>query len=500
MSTINGTQSIPVMENGDILSKTDVIGISGNSRLKNINSRYIKQLSSIGKNKNLSNDKIIINENNVVEECIKYFKKHPSLGINPNQLKLHNVMSSGVVFTAVFFQTYQGIEIRNSLVRMHISPKGEILDFTSTYFDDIELKLSTDFTPIHPFQALKSNATIGLNEGEYNVIEDCFCIYPDFNGAGFDYKFAYDCSINIPGTALYKAYIDATTGEILQRTNLVKNADLTVISKHYGNNPNDPLVEGPLKMLTVNIEGVGDKITTGAGKFNPQLSDDVIGKNFSTQLSGTYIMMRERTYPDKQTQGVVYTYKGTITDQGFMLTDSNNRDEVFRTVYNNVFDARSYYISIDPGSIPSGGAGAFFCYVQMLPQSADLNSMGYEFNASAMGDQAMSFLCANHKKVFMGKLNKVVFHEYGHVIVAKKYKDAGKTKGMFSSLANEANADITTAFAINNPSIFENITTPDLIPYASNMGLDRTTDNNFTYPENISGESHHDSQILSGAF
>jgi hypothetical protein len=369
-------------------------------------------------------------------------------------------MQSKHSFVPVFFQTYQGYEVRNSVIRMHCSPTGEISIFEATYFYDVNLPQNK---PTLSLQAAETSATYGLSGINYELTNYGTCILPIFNGSGFDYQLVYDYEVSIPASELYRSYVDANSGKLLFRKNLVhsNNVNLPVRSRHYGGNPNEPLIEGSIPGARITIQGETNTRTVAANGQLLSVPEDVIGRTFTTKLESSSFKMQKIMHPATLTPATDYSYTGNITAEGLMLTDSNNYDEVFRTIYNSVVKAQRYFTNMDQYAVPSGSN--FICYVQMLPDNADKNLLSYEFNATALSDVGLRFLCANHNRVFMGKLERVAFHEYGHTMVAAKFRNAGKHTGMFSSFANEANADIASAFITGSPFVFENISTPDLV-------------------------------------
>ncbi|MCL2040093.1 MAG: T9SS type A sorting domain-containing protein [Bacteroidetes bacterium] len=530
-NTSDGTKLVNVSSNGEVFNLNEVYGMSGSKRLDEINTRYSRNSASIkenGRNARLESNKV--NKDNVAEECKKFLQKESQkLGIDPNNLRCYNVLASDKIFVVVFVQTINGYDIMNSFVRMYVYPDGKIQTFTSMYYDDVYETLDVLSIPnIHQLEAYRiqsfgefetldvpitSNnpmdvysvknfgeaAILGLRDESPNVsYEITFApsiyILPIFNGSGYTYKPVVEA--NIKGDMeLYKTYIDATNYELLLRKNLVWNVNINVESKHYDINPNLPMIVGPMRNLQIDIEGEGVKVTTGSGVIN-NLPESVIGKKFTTKLDGNYVVMQKRVYP-AETGGVDYIYQGTITNDGIKMHDSNDYDEVMRTIYNNVTAVRNYYILMDPS--PSIG-NKVTAYAQIIENPSLMEAMNISFNAYASGDATLVFLAANHKNVFMGKLDKVCYHEYGHSMVYAKYREMGKNTGMFSSMANEANADITSAFIKDNPRVFDGIVKTGLEGWAITNNLHRTCENDYVFPTDILGESHYDSQILSGAF
>ncbi len=543
-NTSDGIKLVNVSSNGEVFNVNEAFGMSGSKRLDEINTRYSRNSASIkenGRNTRLGCNKI--NKCNVAAECKKFLQNNSQkLGIDPKNLRCYNVLASDRMFVVVFVQTINGYDILNSYVRMYVYPDGKIQTFSSMYYDDVyaslgDVKLS-DFNVLRPNgkEIIRTNgnyyprgennmlilnddafllqkqpyfvdgqkvldaATLGLHDNNpdksYTIKKWSSMILPIFNGSGYTYKPVIELDIErYTGVELYKVYIDANNYELLQRKNLVWNVNVNVESRHYGSNVNAPLQVGPMRNLQIDIEGEGIKTTTNSGVLS-NLPDNVIGKKFTTKLAGNYVVMKKRAWP-AESGGVDYSYQGTITSDGIKMHDSNDYDEVMRTIYNNVSAARNYYTMMDPS--PNIGKQVI-AYAQIIDNKSDLESMNKDFNAYASGDGSLTFLCANHKNVFMGKLDKVCHHEYGHSIVFAKFSEMGKTSGMFSGMANEANADITSAFITDNPRVFDGILKTGMEGMAMQLGLDRTCDNTHIFPTHVTGAIHYDSQVLSGAF
>ena len=499
--TSDGVKYISVSPSGEVFNVNEIIGMSGSGRLNKINARYTRNTSAISQNgvaARLESNKIT--KDNIEVECKKFLQKNSEkLGIVPSNLRLFNVMTSEKMLTAVFFQTYNGSDIRNSFVRMYVYPNGKIQTFASMYYDDIPNNI---VKPSYTEGDVVMAATLGLidnnTEKKYQIKTEKPVILPVFNGNGYDYKYVIETDLEIPGFELFKATVDIKNYELLQRRNLVFNADVEIKSNYY-TDPNQPLVEGTLRNLEFNIEGVGNVRTTSSGRLTG-LPSDIVGKKWKTNMVGNYATIKKVIHPTAagSAGSQVCSFEGTITADGeILMTDSNDYDEVLRTIYNNVSAVRSYYAAIDPQSPLL--SNSIMCYAQIIEPPNDLTGFGYNFNASALGDGSMAFLCANHKTIFMGKLNKVLFHEYGHSMVFSKYTLGGQNYGMLSLMANEANADITAAFMTDNPRVFEGISKTG-VQIPDYLNLYRNCENNHVYPDHIIGEGHYDSQILSGAF
>ena len=513
-NTSKGTKLINVSSKGEVFNAGAVYSMAGGNRLNEINARYTRNTAAIRDNKQIvrleSNN---INRDNVVAECMKFLKKNSTkLGIDLDNLRFYNVMTSNKMFTVVFQQTHGEHIVKESFVRMYVFPDGRIQTFSSMYYDDIPninipkyanllnygIKIeATVVGNIYSSAILGLDRKINRQYKQYRFKLPTLVILPVFNGNGYTYKYVYEVDMELPGIERYIAYIDAETYELIQRTNLVYDLDVKVESKHYGDNVNQPLITGPMRNMEIEIEGVGSKRTNSSGMLLG-LPDDVIGKKWTTKMVGNHATIKTVDYPTApgSSGSKECKFEGTITADGIQMYDSNNFNEMIRTIFNNVSTVRSYYYSIDPSSQLL--SSSIMCYAQILTD--DKLEANVEFNAYASGDGTMGFLAANHKNVFMGKLNKVLFHEYGHSMVFSKFTEAGQKSGMRSKLANEANADITAAFITGDPEVFNGIVKTGMEGMQASMNLYRTCNNDYIYPNNIEGEGHYDSQILSGAF
>ena len=495
LETTVGTQLIQMQDDGSVLSNEAVIGMTGNDHLKAVVSQYSKSISALRNQgeKFVYLDNRNVNADNIINLCMQFIKnKYDKLAINTENLRVRHYELSGNCWDVTFAQTYEGIDVRGGFVRMMIFKSGRIQTFNSTIFNDIALDKSK---PTISFQTVENAATVGLPSTNYDVtVRENFIIIPCVAGRNYNYRLAYECDVVKGISEHYVALVDANTGELIARDNLVWNFDLNVKSKNYAAHPNEPMAIFHVPFLEVTIRGNTYRSSQWESVPTP-IDFSPIGEQFTTTYTGTYAkMFSVAGSGEPMGTPVPYSYTGTITANGIEMLDSNNYDEIFRTVYNNVNRSRAYFQSIDPGW--SGLNIQMQCYVQILPDNL-IESLGTHFNAYARQDNILGFYASNSNRVFMAKSDKVTFHEHGHSAVYSKYF-ARTERGMINSTANESRADIHSAFLTKNPRVFENVVaTAD-----EAWGLARfwrNCDNEWRFPDSVVGRRHDDSQILSGA-
>ena len=505
LQTTEGTQIIQMQDDGSVLSTEAIIGSLGGDHIKSVASKYSKTLSTL-RNKG---EKFVylnarnLNADNVANACLQFIKNnYDKLGIETENLRVQHIELAGNCWDVTFTQTHEGIDVRGGRIQMMVfKNSGRLQTFRSTFFDDITVDKTK---PTVSFQAVENAATVGLPNKNYEVkINEKPVIIPHISGKNYRYRLAYECEVARPIAELYSAVIDANTGELISRENLVMNL-LTVKSRNYTDNPNEPLETFSVRQVEFKIEG--DPTTYRSSMWdnfptNPPIPENAIGKEFTTNYTGTIAKMFRVDWVQGQTDmdvssAVPYSYKGTITENGVEMLDSNNYDEVFRTVYHHVNKNHTFFKEVDPQF--SGLDKQMNCYVQILPDNM-LESQGVNINAYSSPSGALGFYAANSLIAFMAKSAKVVYHEYGHSRVFAKYNAKyGGGLNMNNRAANEACADINAAFITGNPRVFDNAFRTDM--QSAFTAYYRNCDNNWTYPDSIRGARHDDSQILSGAF
>lgn len=495
LQTKDGIQKIQIQERNEVFLPQEIISIS-NADIK-FNDKYTRSLSQVSKNNGRFVNIGTVDENTNIETVCRNFleKNYEQLSIDHNNLQLKKAEFAGNRWYVIFYQIHNGISVKSSSVRFTIAKNGNIQTFEATYFDDINL--SADKPSVSTLEC-KQAAIIGLSSSEENynfkrLNNDSPVIVPYLLNGKYSYRLAYEYEVTNM-IEFYTALIDAKTGALLSRYNHTNEA---FAKGDVYNNPNAPLVNSPIGNATFSIAGK-NYISNRNGSID--LPAGSANKQFTTNLSGKFAKMytTDKLAKDGSTQIKPYSFTGTVNDDGInMIGKTDNFDEVVRTLYYHTNFIHDYITNID-GQF-NAYLTEFPCIVELLPASSLEKITGITFNAFSSGDKSISFYAANHNIILIGRLPAVIYHEYGHSINYVMYSNWSKHGRMISTTCNEALADITAAFALDSPDIFANAVATGYEQYLSRYNLTRNLDNDYTYPEILIHECHHDSQVLSGA-
>jgi hypothetical protein len=100
--------------------------------------------------------------------------------------------------------------------------------------------------------------------------------------------------------------------------------------------------------------------------------------------------------------------------------------------------------------------------------------------------------CSNTSYYFV-ESPSILYHEYGHSVNTRLYKELGISQGMINMSCHEATADLNAALMTDEHRI-------GYLAFKDTNTVIRNLINNYEYPKDVQGESHHDGQILAGAF
>ena len=502
LQTKEGTQLVQVKEDNNVfLPQETILSLGGKDYLRE---RYIHNLSKIEKGDkrfiNISDGNSLDNTTDIEKLCRNFiYNNRAKLNIDINNLVLRRAEFAGNRWYVFFDQVYNGILVKTAGVRFTIAKNGNIQTFKATYFDDITLNKANLKYTISTLEA-ETAISIGLprpNETyTFNKMNDGkMVIVPYLLNGAYTYRVAYEYEIENT-TEFYTALVDANTGSLLQRIN--HTLEFVVKGDVYGANPKDALEEKNISNLKVNVNDV-EYISDRKG--NIDFSTNLVGANYSTKLEGKFAKMYTTDELNKS-DGVIkkeYNFNGVIGDDGiYMQGKTSNFDEIVRTLYYHTNLAHDYIANLD-GSF-NNYLTKFPCIVELLKEE-DIDKFGSKiiFNAFSSGDKSISFYSANHNKVFVGRHPSVLYHEYGHSVNYVLYRDWGENGRMISRTCNEALADITSAFILDESNIFKNCVADGYEQLLTTYNLVRNVDNNYKYPDFLIHECHYDSQILSGA-
>lgn len=329
-------------------------------------------------------------------------------------------------------------------------------------------------------QALTSDLS-GIKDPVITVAND-WVWFPVPSANGYDVKPAW--GFTVTGTSAdnfpmeLKGYIDGMTGELLYRTNDIKEAfNVKVKGSVYTsqNNITTPPVatDEPLANLT---------ITIGSTSYN---ADDTGGINISA--------LNAPQTPTFKLQGpwsVVHTGGSSGTIPSFsQAIATNGTTYIFpNTSPSTIQHVNAYYHVNIVHDFMKKYLPTFTNMDVALPTNVDLTSGSCNafYNGNSINFYAASGACASFAKV-----GDIVYHEYGHGISGRFYS-AHSSSSIDNGALNEGCSDVW-AFSITRDSILGRnsyITGGNIRSYSGAK----------VYPQDIKGEVHADGEIIAGSW
>jgi Zn-dependent metalloprotease len=435
---------------------------------------------AFGKPVQIENYSEITNDN--IEAAAMQFLRNYSnvLNINPDNLKFLSSNHIGKLWYVNYSQVHNGIDVLLSNVTLRITDAGKVMAFGVKYYNDINISL----TPDVPYSKAMSNAAYGLN---YNIKSDVilntgktYILPVKFKGK-VSYSLVYEFHIETKEPAgKYLSYVDAHSGNVVWRINGILDADTKISIK---------------------------------GAIRPKYSYDVInyalfpyqyftvGSNqYQTDSTGTYTLnlpskaqitaMLEGPFAKVvwvQSSNTEASYKDSVTPVPNYLMEWNdgNSDAKERNLFYHTNVVHSYLKNLDPdfkgmdyqiqiGIEPGGQA-----------PNAGWDGLGITFYSTDLTDYKFA------------ETPSILYHEYTHGINAKLYYQVlhgDSLYGMVNAACNEGTADVMSCFMIDDSMVGRGAFV------ANNNEYIRILTNDNIYPDSVDGESHHDGQILSGAY
>ncbi|MBE0645227.1 MAG: T9SS type A sorting domain-containing protein [Bacteroidetes bacterium] len=415
------------------------------------------------------------------------------LNLDPRNLRL---LSSEIVSGKVYqkyTQMYDGVEVLFSYVDLRISDRGRVFMFGSDYHNGINV----DATPTVVLEAAREFAKAGLpySPSNENVSGGKLYILPLRRTDHIEYRLVYNFQVRSSMEELWDTYVDAHSGSIVWRQNLITHLHggkgpnaianvvngrvmITIFPKTY----TDAAQVVPLKNAYVWV--AGKMYTTGDdGRFTADLGTNTTGQLIA-KLSGPYVIAR-RDDTTRVSGGTPANAVQSMTvaagqDLEIMWDNSNSISSERNTFYHlNV--VRDWARSLD-GSPNLSNLDA------QVPGLVEIDSeCNAFFDGRGVNFFKSSLTCGN-----TGEIASVVQHEFGHGIhiwLTTKLTGRAPVDGALK----EAIADITSNLLHDDPRIG--------LGFLKNGtdGIIRNSNNTLRYPENVVNEIHDDGMILTGA-
>jgi hypothetical protein len=416
-------------------------------------------------------------DNSNIEKAAKdfLFQNRSSFNIDPDALKLIHAKYINNRWYVSFAQYYKGIKVLLSDVELRIFKNGNVFAISSDYYRDINI----DLTPSISLENVRNFAVKGLDfvSGK-DVLQESKTLYilPVKSGSSTTYKLVYNVDISLKSkNQSYFSYIDANTGDIVWRQSRVfsSSTDLKAAGNIRTKNSFSPENKIPMENQFFTID---NQVYTSDKDGNISVNIDK-PTSFETTFSGPYAEVINDDKPNQVFQGTIYPNQAN----NFLWSDENSIKQQ-RYVFYYANNIHNYIKGIDP----------------------DLNVMDFPLKVTILyddqygvnaysGGKTIQFYGADMQGYHFAETPEILYHEYGHSINSLLYESLGKENGMINMACHEGMADITAALVNDEPKV-------GIGAFDDSTEIIRNVQNYMKYPNNITGESHNDGQILSGAF
>ncbi|MBM3321335.1 MAG: choice-of-anchor J domain-containing protein [Candidatus Eisenbacteria bacterium] len=406
----------------------------------------------------------------------RFLLANPGLfGASDENFRLRTTTRASGKWSAVFDEVHDGIPVRGGRAHVVMTETGRIFNAGSDLHPGIDLSTA----PLLAREEAAAIAGLALGFRFGTDIEEGIDleILPIERDGGLSYRLVYAVRQRMESPfGLWETLVDASSGEILRRENLIRffdihgNTDGDIYDPHYCGNP---LVEREYADHFINFTGLGTATSGADGDFSISGASGSVAWN--AYLRGPWANVQNYSGAEVYKSGSVS--EGQFLQIHWGSTDGR-ADE--RTCFYHTNRVHDYIRAVDPGP------GLADIDYQMVVTVARTD--GY-CPGNAWYDWAnINFCSAGSGYGNTGEMADVIYHEYGHGITHRIYN----TTSSPSSTLHEGNSDII-ANLLTGESII------GLGFYLNNCtsGI-RNSDNTLIYPDDLTGSGHHDGQIIAG--
>ncbi len=263
--------------------------------------------------------------------------------------------------------------------------------------------------------------------------------------------------------------VDASSGRVLQIQHVLRTDDFVGTASADTEDPSYcfPAQDLPAQLLEVTVVGVGADTTSADGSFTIPFAGSE-AESLRAEMAGAYFNVDNNQGDDALFEGEIVP--GVPFD--LYWDDTNSRiDE--RDVFYHGNLAHEFIKGLDP----------------------DWTDLDWQMTANVNIPQAcnaywdgssINFFHATANCANTGRLGDVIHHEYGHGITDYMYGPNDPPSDM-----HEANSDVIGNYLTNDSQMGRGF-------YLDCSTGIRNSDNSMTYPDSLTGQGHHDGQILAG--
>lgn len=310
--------------------------------------------------------------------------------------------------------------------------------------------------------------------GKIDSLESAELLYYYYEGI---YRLSYLAFYRASLTERYAVFVDAGSGEILHYVNTVMyHYDVSgyVGIHYYPQRPSDGYHEAPFKNGHLSVNFLYTATTDTFGNYIVHDPSNAPGQEIRARLNGEYVYV-------EYIPGAPASYVAPVNPpciHNWVWTEALAHPDELNLYYHTDF-VHAWYKALDP---------SFTAMDYSVPARAQVREMtdnafwdGWGTNYGAIGPNGF---CKN-----FALFSDVVYHEYSHGVTQYMYNGAHLPYEGQSGAMNEAWSDYFACTINNDPLHGEGIC----------GGPFRNLINNLRFPDDTTGEVHHDSAILSGA-
>ncbi len=416
------------------------------------------------------------------------------LNVNPGNLRLlYSEIVSGKAYQK-YIQVYNGIDVLFSHVDLRISKSGKVFMFGSDYNNGINV----DPKPGIGMDAAREFAKAGLpyTTSNQNITGGTLYILPLRYSDRIDYRLVYNFQVQSSMEERWDTYVDAHSGDIVWRNNLITHL-------HGGKGPNamanvvngrvtitvfpETYTDAPVVVPMTNayVWVAGKMYTTdNDGRFTADLGSSTTGQLIARMSGPNVIVRRDDTtrVSGGTPANAVQTMTVAAGQNVDIVWDNTNSISSERNTYYHMDLTRTFARTLDPSPNLSNLDAQIPGLVEIDSEcNAFFDGRGVNFFQSSLS-------CGN-----TGEISSVIHHELGHGIhIWLTTKLTGRPPS--DGALKEAVADITTNLLRDDPRIGVGF-----LKGAPADGIIRNSNNTLRYPENVVNEIHDDGMILTGA-
>lgn len=395
-------------------------------------------------------------------------------GIEPTEFRfLSSKLILGKFRYLEFMQTYEGIEVWGSHLGLRVTSDGRVFFGRGDLFPGIKI----DPVPAIDASACRSIAVRGI---DYDPLTDKIAdfrlvVLPLIFDSSIDYRLCWMFEISTESPpAEWRAFIDANTGEIIWRENIILYERIAgdIGGLIQPSNPYENQVSREFANTYIYADNVIIDTSDSAGRFG----FDVSGPG-SVELD-VYLRGPFMRVVNMGGSNAFYTAAVNPGDSVQVRWDDGNSTLPQRNAFYHGQAVHDYIKLIDPDLTAMD-------FQMICRVNVDGTCNAYYSRT----DRSINFYREGGGCPNIALIADVVHHEYGHGLTNLQYNAGGAPDP--NGAMHEGFSDFLAAIVTGQPLIGRGFFGPGTYL--------RTVDNNRRYPIHWNGESHNDGQIIAGA-